>query len=72
MLLRYSLNIQSHLRLKQPNLLYSLSKDDLSELRDGEDTICSGSLFQIGATLFRKKLCVTVTEWEIVTITRLE
>ena len=23
-----------------------------------------GSLFQIRATLFRKKLCLTVTEWE--------
>ena len=62
------MNIQSHFRLKNPNLLYIWSKDDFNMFRDGDDTTCSGNSFQIGATLFRKKLCLKdIIQKEIVT-----
>ena len=64
MLLRFS-NLKTNPFRTEAAIFFIVPiKSSLNELRDEEVTTSSGRLFHFGTTLFKKKLCLTVTDWE--------
>ena len=64
MLLRFLKLKTNPFRTEAAKILIAPINAILNELRVEDVTTSSGRLFHVGKTLFKKKLCLTVTDWE--------